>query len=116
MRRIPLEYFDACPGVEPSPPHKPGMLMQWAASLNLTRARRFFDAIVRDDLSLHAAMPGLFEPRQRVARVVLLMLERAGRAHGLTSGELSMLLEDPEREALETLALLADRCGDPGRA
>lgn len=116
MRRIPLEYFDPPAGDQHTPPHKPGMLMRWATDLPIDRARKFFDAIIRDDLSLHAAMPALFEPRQRVARVVLLMLERAARKHGLTPGELALIIEDPEREALEALALLADRCGNPERA
>ncbi len=115
MRRIPLDYFDHCTPETPTPPHTPGMLMQWATALPIDRARRFFDAVIRDDLSLHAAMPGLFEPKQRVARVVILMLERAARKHGLTAGELAMLIQDPEREALETLALLADRCTNPER-
>ena len=109
MRRIPLEHFDLAEALEPSRERHIGLLTGWVLGLRSAQARRVLDRLLRDDEALQRAMPGVFDERERPARCAQLLLERAARTLRLSVGELASLLEDPERDTLAALALLARR-------
>lgn len=84
----------------------PGPLGEWVSSMTPGNRRAVFQQLVTDDLALSIALPTTYSAVDRVARIGLLLLERCANERGLSAGELGMLMSDPERELVESLALM----------